>query len=165
MGLDGIDRDVVEVTTATRKRNHKVIVHRSSDLEANDLIRRHGLLITTPTRTLIDLAGVVDESSLARALDSALRRQMTHLALLHNRLETLTTRGRHGIATLLELLDARERACGLTESPLEVRVEAILRRHGLDPPSRQHTVVCPDGTRVRLDFAWPEQKVSLELDA
>jgi very-short-patch-repair endonuclease len=63
-----------------------------------------------------------------------------------------------------ELLTQRERSAGLAESPLEIRVEQVLRRHDLDPPERQYTVTCLDGTSVRIDFAWPEQKVGIEAD-
>jgi very-short-patch-repair endonuclease len=163
-GLDGLTSAVVEIATATRKRHPGVIVHHVRGIADEDLVRHRGLLVTTPTRTLIDLSAVLDEAALARALDSALRRGLTFIPLLRCRLDSVGTKGRRGTSSLQALIEAREIGTGLTESPLEVKVERVLRRHGLDPPDRQYTLVCPDGTKVRLDFAWPEQKVGIEAD-
>ena len=162
--LEGIALGVIEIATATRKRHVDVIVHHGANFSHEDLIRHRGLLTTTPTRTLIDISGVVPEIALAQALDSALRRGLTFLPLMRTRLEAMGTQGRPGTGILQNLLTDRERAAGLAESPLEIKVEQVLRRHRLDPPERQYTVTCLDGTRVRLDFAWPEQRVGIEAD-
>ncbi|MGH2699100.1 MAG: type IV toxin-antitoxin system AbiEi family antitoxin domain-containing protein [Actinomycetota bacterium] len=163
-GLDGIPAGSVEIATATRKRHPRVTVHHKTSFASEDLVRHRGFLVTTPTRTLIDLSAVLDEALLTGALDSALRLGLTFTPLLRSRLALLGTKGRHGTAILQNVLREREIASGQTESPLEIKVERSLRRHGLDPPERQYTVTCPDGTRVRLDFAWPEQKVGIEAD-
>lgn len=162
--FDGIASDTVEITTTTRKRHPEIVVHYNAGYDAEDLIRHRGLPTTTPSRTLIDISGVVTETLLAQALDSALRRGLTFLPLIRTRLDAIGTKGRRGMSALQELLIQRERSTGLAESPLENRVEQILGRHDLDPPERQYTVTCMDGTRVRLDFAWPEQKVGIEAD-
>jgi very-short-patch-repair endonuclease len=163
-GLDGIPTGSIEIATITRKRHPRVTVHHRANIAVEDLIRHRGFLVTTPTRTLIDLSGVLDEASLTGALDSALRQALTFTPLLRSRLALLGTKGRHGTAVLKNLLAEREIASGQTESPLEIKVERSLRRHGLDPPERQYTVTCMDGSHVRLDFAWPEQKVGIEAD-
>ncbi len=163
-GFDGIARETVEIGTETRKRHPEIVVHHDVSFAGEDLIRHRGLLTTTPTRTLIDISGAVTESQLVQALDSALRRGLTFIPLIRSRLDAIGTKGRSGTGTLQKLLADRELGSGLTESPLEVKVERVLRRAGLDPPERQFTIVGPDGTRVRFDFAWPEQKVGIEAD-
>jgi very-short-patch-repair endonuclease len=163
-GFEGFAPGILEIASSTRKRHHRVIVHHHANLAPEDLIRHRGLLVTTPTRTLIDLSAVVDEALLTRALDSAMRRGLTFLPLLRSRLLSLGTQGRPGMGALQRLMVDRERASGHTESPLEVNVERNLRNYGLDPPARQYTVTCRDGTKVRLDFAWPEQQVGIEAD-
>ncbi|CAN5525547.1 hypothetical protein BH20ACT23_BH20ACT23_13870 [soil metagenome] len=163
-GFDGIAPGAVEIGTATRKRHPDVVVHRYSSLADEDLIRQRGLLTTTPTRTLIDISSAVDETILALALDSALRRGLTFIPLMRCRLAAIGTQGRRGMAAVQDLLSQRERSAGLVESPLEIRVERVLRRHGLEPPERQYAVTCLDGSNVRIDFAWPEQKVGIEAD-
>ena len=163
-GLDGIAPGAVEIGTETRKRHPEIVVHHDITFADEDLIRQRGLITTTPTRTLIDISGTVTESLLVQALDSALRRGLTFIPLMRSRLDTIGTKGRSGMKTLQKVLADREVGSGLTESPLEVKVEGILRRAGLDPPERQFTITGPDGTKVRLDFAWPEQKVGIEAD-
>ena len=163
-GLDGIAPGAVEIGTETRKRHPEIIVHHDITFADEDLIRQRGLFTTTPTRTLIDISGIVTESLLVQALDSALRRGLTFIPLMRSRLDMIGTKGRSGMKTLQRVLADREVGSGLTESPLEVKVEGILRRAGLDPPERQFTITAPDGTKVRLDFAWPEQKVGIEAD-
>jgi len=163
-GLDGIAPGAVEIRTETRKRHPDIVVHHDMSFADEDLIRHRGFPVTAPTRTLIDISGVVGETVLAQALDSALRRGLTFIPLIRSRLDAIGTKGRRGTKTLQKLLADRELGSGLTESPLEVKVEGVLRRAGLDPPERQFTITGPDGTKVRLDFAWPEQKVGIEAD-
>ena len=163
-GFDGMAPELAEIATKTRKRHPDIVVHHDLRFADEDLIRHRGLLTTTPTRTLIDISGSVTETVLAQALDSALRRGLTFIPLIRSRLDAIGTKGRSGTGTLQKLLADRELGSGLTESPLEVKVERVLRRAGLDPPERQYTVTCLDGTRVRLDFAWPEQRVGIETD-
>ena len=163
-GLDGISAGAVEIGTETRKRHPDIVVHHDMSFDDEDLIRQRGLLTTTPTRTLIDISAFVTDSQLMQALDSALRRDLTFVPLIRSRLDSIGTKGRRGTKTLQKLLADRELGSGLTESPLEVKVEGVLRRAGLDPPVRQFTITGPDGTTVRLDFAWPEQKVGIEAD-
>lgn len=162
--FEGIAPGTVEVATATRKRHPEIVVHRDARYDVEDLIRHRGFPVTTPTRTLIDLSGVVGETVLAGALDSALRKGLTFIPLIRTRLDAIGTKGRRGVTALQELLAARELASGLTESPLEIRVERLLRRFALEPPERQYIVTCADGTNVRLDFAWPQQRVGIEAD-
>src|SRR5687768_16828896 len=75
-GLDGYRNEVLEVTVR-RPRRHTtddVLVHRARDLLAVDVATDGPLLVTTPARTLLDLAAV--DRNLSRvgdALDSAIR--------------------------------------------------------------------------------------------
>lgn len=163
-GFAGLPRGALEIATASRKRHPRVIVHHGVSYAFEDLVRHRGLLVTTPTRTLIDLGGILEDEVLAGAFDSALRQGLTFIPLMRKRLEAIDTRGRRGVAMIRKLLHEREIAAGLTESPLEVKVERSLRRHGLEPPQRQYSVTCSDGSRFRIDFAWPEQKVGIEAD-
>jgi very-short-patch-repair endonuclease len=102
--------------------------------------------------------------AVTHALDSAMRRGLTHIPRIRERLSDIGTQGRAGTRTLQRLLTDRELGSGLTESPLEVKVERALHRARLDPPERQFAITCPDGLRIRLDFAWPEQRVGIEAD-
>lgn len=119
--------------------------------------------VTSPERTLIDLAGILDQRSLEMALVSALNQGLTTTVRIAERLEALAGRGRAGGVTLERLLSIHDGRP--LESPLELDVERFLRERGLDRYFvRQHEVW--DGTQTRrLDFAAPDLKVALEADS
>src|SRR4051812_26417880 len=50
------------------------------------------------------------------------------------------------------------------QSDLEARVLAELGRQGLPTPQVQWPVRVPGGRDIRIDFAWPDVRVALEID-
>ena len=164
-GFDGIDDEVLEITTTTRKRRRGVIVHEVASFERLDLKRTQRFVVTSPTRTLIDLAGVVDARTLEIALDRALHRSQTHIPLLQRQIDSLGTQGRRGLRLLHRVVADRAAGGRPTESGLEVDAKAFIERHGSDPPERQYWLRGINGERRRLDFAWPALKVGVEADS
>jgi hypothetical protein len=142
-----------------------VRLHRASCLDAVDRVDRGGLLVTTPTRTVIDLCGELDRTDCERLLDHALTRRMTTPDHLRRRCAALGRRGRHAVVRLEAMLDARPAERRAPESEFERRLLALLARVGGPVPMPQHEVRLPGGRRVRLDVAWPEQKLALEADS
>jgi hypothetical protein len=65
-------------------------------------MRRHpgGLPVTSPPRTLVDLAGVVDEELLERATELAFRRKLVSIPELSRVLTLMPKRGRTGTKAL-----------------------------------------------------------------
>jgi len=119
--------------------------------------------VTRPARTLLDLAAVEPEL-VERALDDALVRGLTTLGSVVRMLDRAGGHGRAGTAVMRELVAARSAGQSPTDSPLEDRLVGILRRHGLPEPVRQHEVGFADGTRARIDLAYPEVRVGIEAD-
>lgn len=158
----GVPDDVVEITTPGLARGSGIIVHRHP-LPADQIVVRHSVPVTDPTRTLIDLAAVLSYGTLEIALDDALRRRLTHVPLLSTRLSVMP-HNRKGLPRLHALVQQRI-AKAPVESPLESQVLAFLRRHGLNPPCHQHEIRCADGRVLRLDFAWPSEKVGIEVES
>jgi very-short-patch-repair endonuclease len=134
-------------------------LHRSRHITAADRSERFGIPVTSPTRTLIDLAGVVDGETLETALESALRRRLTSPSQLFGRLTEIGGPGRRGTATLRHLLAQRQDVP--LESRFEVLFERLLRRHGLPVPVRQREVVDESG-RKRIDFAYERERIAIE---
>ena len=86
-------------------RTPGVIVHRVACLDRVDVtVTRAGLPVTTPVRTMIDLAAVAPAHELAPVLDHALVRGLVTRRALERRLDALGTRGRPGTARLRALL-------------------------------------------------------------
>ena len=119
---------------------------------------------TTPTRTLLDVGSVLSQRGLEEALDSALRQCLTSVDRLRTGIERLGGRGCRGPGALCKLLDARgDVVC--TDSALETRLSRLLRRHRLPQPQRQVEVRDQEGFIGRVDFAYPELKIAIEVQS
>lgn len=83
-----------------------VVVHRVATIHPDDVIRLAGLPVTDPARTIIDLAGVLDELDLRAAVERARARRLVTIRAVLLRLEEIGGGGRPGIARLRALLVA-----------------------------------------------------------
>jgi hypothetical protein len=119
--------------------------------------------VTTPERTLLDVAGVVSRDLVEEALDDTLRRGLSSLARLRWRLEEVGGVGTPGTAPLREMIEARS-AGGIPQSVFETRWLRIMRRAGLPQPELQYEI--RDGGRLvaRVDFAYPDAKLAIEAE-
>jgi very-short-patch-repair endonuclease len=115
--------------------------------------------LTGVPRTLIDLAGELDEEALTAATEDAIHRGLTTPHAIARRLDALGGKGRPGAANLRAVLRDRQldRAA---ESRLEVKIWRTLRAAGMRP-LRQY-VVRVDGHSYRLDFAFPQWRLGVE---
>ena len=159
-GYDGIDEDVIEISTINRVRAEHIVVHHVGDLGPTS--RRKGIPVTDQYRTILDLAGLVDVPTLEAALDSGLRARILHIPLLQRSIECST--GRRGIRKLKRLVDERTQSLGLTRSKLEALVSDFLRRHGIHGGRRNYDLVVDGKFIACLDVAWPELKIGIEVD-
>jgi hypothetical protein len=85
--LDGIERGPIELTLAhgMRPSAKGVHIHRSTKLPASDGRVMSPFWITGIERTLIDLGGVVSETHVEEALESALFQRLTTVDRLADR--------------------------------------------------------------------------------
>jgi very-short-patch-repair endonuclease len=164
--LEGCPTGSVELSTTTSRMTREpwMTLHRISHLDPVDVTRMGPIPVTTPTRTVADLCGVLGRDRVEPALDDALRRGLTSLPRLRWAAERLGGRGRTGARLLAELL--RERQAGWTPpaSQLESKVERLLRRVGLPPPVSQYEIRDQGMLLGRVDFAYPEAMVAIEAD-
>ncbi len=160
--LRGIEPASTEITVRGphRARLSGVVVHRTDRLDGVDVSRRLGIPVTSPARTLLDLGAVVGVDVLEPALEDAILRRLVTFALVRRTVERLGRPGRRGTAGLRQLVEARDPATAPTESMLEDRLVAVLRRGGLRDPVRQHRV-----GGVRVDLAYPEARLAIEADS
>ena len=137
-------------------------MHRTNRLTSSDVTSIAGLPITTVARTIIDLAWVMDPDSVERIVDDALVRRLTTVPLLSGAVQRNVHRGCRGgpvVRAALSLWSA-----GPLESHAETEVLRWLLGAGVPEPVRQLEVVVPGGRRLRVDLAWPEARVALEVD-
>jgi len=163
-GLDGVSADRIDITVPkiVDHRSNRLTVHRTCFWCDDDLDELGGVPVTSATRTLIDLAGVLRRDALELALEDAFRRELSTPRAVEDAVER-PARGRRGLAQLRVLL-AERRPGPRSESGWEVRVARLLVRHGLPVPARQHEVV-HDGHRFRLDLAYVDEHVGIEFDS
>jgi very-short-patch-repair endonuclease len=144
-----------EVTVIRRDpRPRGVRVHRVRALHPNETTNLKHIPITTPARTLLDLASVLPRRQLEQALAEALRRRLTNPPALHSLLARRS--GRPGVPNLRRLLEDDP---AFTRSELEERFLALIREAGLHAPE-VNTRLGP----YEIDFLWPEQRLAVELD-
>lgn len=152
----------VHVTTVRRAASTRGLrVHRARELDPRDRAVVDGIPVTSVTRTLVDLAGVLGPRQLTWALDEAERLRLLDVPALHDALTR--TRGRRGPAHA-RLGAALERLSAIgaqpTASDLEDLFLEITERHGLPPPRTNHRLL-----NYSVDACWLEQRVAVELDS
>lgn len=120
----------VELSLATgeRGRTRKGIeIRQTATLTRKDIRFRHGLPVTSPERSLIDIAALLTVSTrqLEQALDEALGQRLTTLAKLSGRIAANPTQP--GAARLEHLLDVRTTST-ITKREAEARFLELIRR-------------------------------------
>jgi very-short-patch-repair endonuclease/predicted transcriptional regulator of viral defense system len=165
--LAGVESKVLEITVPRRRRRVRkgIVIHEAVLLPSVDVTVVDAIPVTTVTRTLIDLGAVVSKDVLEEALDDALRRSLTSIRRLRWRLDALAKPGRPGIAAIRSLLDARQPGHVTPKSTLETRFARFVRRARLPAPARQHQIRDHGRHLATVDFAYPQQKLAIEVDS
>jgi hypothetical protein len=134
-------------------------IHRTTRLDLDDRTRHHGIPITSPARTLLDLAATLDHGPLraatrrAQSLHRVNVRQLADALARHER--------RRGTARLAEIIATGPAP---TRSELEdVVLDLILRGGHVHPDVNVPYVVA--GRKTVPDFRWAEQRLVLEADS
>jgi very-short-patch-repair endonuclease len=129
--------------------------HRPRTLRPEDIVIVDGLRVTSPARTLIDLADFRKRRLLEKAIDQAEYHRL-HLPLgeVHDRLHK---RPRGGL--LKAVIATHVAGSTITESEAEELFLEIVRRAGLPMPAPQRNM-----WGRRRDFVWPRQRVVVEVD-
>lgn len=160
-GLDGFEQsDVVEfVVPRERRSKGGPAVHVVREWERRDFLVRDGVVVTTVTRTIIDLAAFgVGARPLEQAIDSGVRHRWTSVPTLTTRMAELAHRGRKGIPQLRELLlDSGG------ESALERRFLRLLRANGIRRPRTQVTFRMNSMRAIRVDFVFEAEQLVVEV--
>ncbi|CAN5558554.1 hypothetical protein BH20ACT18_BH20ACT18_05880 [soil metagenome] len=153
-GIDSRWRSPIDVSASTERRHRGVRVHRTRTLTRRDVTVHYGIPVTTVARTLLDLAGVLDEKALARAVNEAqlkCRLRLEDLAALIARSPGRTT------SRLRTFVDRDEAP---TRSAFEDAFLSFVDRYGLPRP-----LVNEDVAGYEVDALWPEHKLVVELDS
>jgi hypothetical protein len=134
-------------------------------LDDADMTIVDGIPVTTIERTIFDLGAVCSPLVVERAMEDALRSELTSSAALNATLTRLGRRGRNGAGVLRAILDERDADQRLTDTDREKIMLQIFRRNGLPDPVPQF-VVRHDGRFIaRVDAALPELRIAFEYES
>ena len=142
-----------------------VRIHRSRSLAPTDTVRRDdGISLTSPPRTLFDLAAVTTADALESMIEQAIDRSMFTVPTLWGVARRLARSGRAGSSAFVDVLASRPAWRRPVGSGDELVLEHALVAAGLPRPERQWPVTLPSGRTVHLDLAWPTIRLAFEVD-
>lgn len=146
----------VHVTVPGDRTRPGIRVHRVRTLAAEETAVLDGIPVTTPARTLLDLAAHLRARDLEQAIARAERLDLTDarelLALLERR------RPRRGVRLLRSLIGEGGRPA-LTRSAAEERFLGLTRQGKLPVPEANARVA-----GFEVDFLWRSEAVAVEVD-
>jgi very-short-patch-repair endonuclease len=162
----GADRQLhVLIGGPAHRRLPGATVHRCHHIDAVDLVdRADGIRVTSPPRTVFDLASVVGDERLESIIEQVLHDGLATIPTLLAIGRRLRRRGRDGSARYGRVLQSRPAWLKPVGSDLELIVERAIIAAGLPRPLRQHPIRLRSGDVIRPDFYWPAEAEVLEVD-
>jgi very-short-patch-repair endonuclease len=148
----------VDITVHVSCRGFRpgIRVHRTRRLDPGETTKKDGVPVTSPARTVLDLAGELRAEELERVVAEVERRG------LNTRAELSAMVARHprraGVGTLRALLRG-EVSPVLTRSKAEERFLALIRKAQLPCPDVNVGVA-----GYEVDFLWRNQRLVIEVD-
>lgn len=139
--------------------------HESRELPTHHIQVHRGVPVTTPARTVFDLAGCCHPKRVERALDTMWARHLIDAVSLGDIVAELARRGRCGSTLMRELLAQRDREYRAVESGLERRFVQIIESAGEEPFERQVVLGDQHGPIGRVDFLDRPRRLVVETDS
>jgi very-short-patch-repair endonuclease len=148
----------VEVTVPRRRRRRiaGVRIHRVRDLRADELTRIDGIPVTTPARTLLDLAETARGRVVEQAYATALRMRLVTSDAMRAIVERHPT---HRGAPLWQRLLAQHDTPSFTRSRAEEKLLALTQKALLPRPELNVQILGHE-----VDFVWRDARVIAEVD-
>ncbi|QXC61033.1 DUF559 domain-containing protein [Aquihabitans sp. G128] len=162
-GFAGAPPEVTKPRGQSQRRPYGSF-HGSLALPPAHTTTRRGIAVTTPARTIFDLAGVVRPGRVERALDHSLNEELCTVTGLHQVFFALARRGRRGTVVMRQLLDARGVGYVATASELEREGRRVFREAGLPAPAFE-VDLGSEAWIGRVDAVWRAARVVVELDS
>lgn len=162
-GLPAHDLDTRQVTTTRHRpgsgsrRGENGICH-NFDL-GDAVIEVDGIPVTTPARTIVDVARNSPFTGAVCAADEALRRELCSAADLAVELEAAA--GRVGISRARAVVAFADEGA---QSVLESVSRVAINRAGLPMPQLQREFILPDGSSTFVDMYWEDWDLVGEAD-
>lgn len=145
------------VTAPTERRQRRGFVVHCAVLPSADLAAIEGIPVTSLPRTLLDLAVMLSEDQLGKAIERAEELGLFDLRAI---VELLARSGSHsGAGRLRAALAIYREEPAFTRSGLERRFLELIREAGLPAPAMNFVVA-----GYEIDAYWEPQRFAVELD-
>jgi very-short-patch-repair endonuclease len=126
-------------------------------------LREHeGIPCTSPSRTLVDLAGIAGKNALAEAVEEAAVLGILNVQAIDGILDENRRRGSRKLNTILEEWRRYTPKMRL-RSRMEAKMLPLLTHHSLPIPETNQKLRVA-GRTFEVDFLWREQRVVVETD-
>jgi hypothetical protein len=146
-------------TSGRGRRTAGLTIHAAA-LPADHVMTLDGVRVTTPARTVVDLARLLPFRDAVVVADSAIRKRKASKPQMRQVLQTC--RQWPGTAQAERVIGF---STGLSESPLESAARVLFDEQGLPAPQLQREFIAHDGSgSARADFYWAEYKTVAEAD-
>ena len=147
---------LVDITLrGSERRRPGIRAHRTATLRDDEVTRRREIPVTTPARTLFDLASLLRPMALEKAVAEGVARRLVREEELIEMIERRP--GRRGVEGLRAVLGGTGPV--FTRSRAEDLFLTLVRRAQVDPPEVN---VMIGGHEV--DFFWPREQLVVEID-
>jgi hypothetical protein len=144
-----------EVTVTSPRSRNGIKVHRSRALSRRDIDRQHGIRVTSPARTVLDITPRLSDKRVTRVVNNGRHARVLHLDDL---VDVLNRNPNHpGTKRLRGFL---ETTTGITRSDLEDRFVAFARSYGLPEPATNVPLL-----GYIVDVLYPDERVIVEVDS
>jgi very-short-patch-repair endonuclease len=160
-GLMSPATEWIDVSRPDRRVRRDGIVSHRAEVPGDECGVVDGIPVTSPFRTVFDLAGVLDMRGLERAWHEAEVRGLRDRVSLPMLLERYP--GRRGARNLRSLLEDPE-PVGFTRNDFEEAFVALVDARGIRRP-RMNADLAMRGRFFQIDALWEEERVAVELDS
>ena len=154
--------DVIAPVQAGRKIDGIFRRHTPSPLP-RDRTTHERIPCTSPSRTIVDLAGMLSERRLRRAIEQAAVLNVLDLPAIDAILRGPRRRGSPLLRTILEDWRSHSPATRL-RSPLEARLVPMLAARGLPAPQWNEELTVA-GEKFEVDCVWRRSRLVVEADS
>jgi very-short-patch-repair endonuclease len=152
--------EVDVICPGTQVRRQGIVGHRGA-VEDDERLVRDGIPVTSPFRTVFDLASVLEMRELERAFHEAEARQLRDRVSLPMLLERYP--GRRGARKVRRLLEHGQPE-GVTRNDFEEAFMTLVDAFGLARP-RMNADLALRGRFYEIDALWERERVAVELDS
>jgi very-short-patch-repair endonuclease len=159
-GMRNYRCELREITARRKVVQPGLLAHRSTLPFKIQVVR--SVPVTSPARTLLDCASVVDHSLIARFAETWLSTGVVTLSMLERELKV--SNGHHGVGGLAMALSSRTLGRDECDSPAEAALGRLLMKHLLPRPVSHYLVTVSSGAVFELDWSFPERRLAFELD-